>query len=71
MRLALLALVALSAACKNEPKPPVPEAGTPMEKNRAEKYVEGLREDVKRAQEAKAKADAANRKAQEAEKLPE
>ena len=70
MKAALIMLVLAGAACK-APKPPEPEAGTPMEKNRAEKYVSGLQADVKRAEEAKAKADAANKKAQEAEKLPE
>ncbi len=70
MKTALFALLLVAAAC-DAPKPPVPEAGTPMEKNKAEKYVSGLQEDVKRAQEAKEKAEAANKKAQEAETLPE
>lgn len=67
MRPALLALALAAAACKGGE----PAAEVPMEKNKAEKYVQGLREDVKRAVEAKAKADAANKKAQEANKLPE
>jgi len=74
MKIALIALVLAGAACK-APKPPEPAAEpaaeSPMEKNRAEKYVSGLQADVKRAEEAKAKADAANKQAQEAEKLPE
>ncbi len=66
MKIALL-IVALAAACK----PAKPAAEAPAEPNRAEKYVSGLQTDVKRAQEAKDKADAAVKKTQEAEKLPE
>lgn len=76
MKILLAAALAL-AACK-APKPPEaapaaaePSPEIPMERNRAEKYVKSLQEDVKRAVEAKAKADAANKKAQEANKLPE
>lgn len=75
MKIALL-LVALAAACK-APKPPAPDAppvpavSAPADQNRVEKYVGGLQTDVKRAQEAKEKADAAVKKTQEAEKLPE
>lgn len=65
----LIAAAVLACACK--PTPPVPEVEAPMERNRAEKYVSGLQADVKRAQEAKDKADAANKKAEEAKKLPE
>lgn len=64
MKAALLLAVILAAAC-DSPKPPVPEA------NKAVKYVGGLQADVKLAEDAKAKAEAANKKAQEAEKLPE
>jgi hypothetical protein len=70
---AALAALALACAACGESNPPKaePEAEAPVEKNKLEKYVQGLQEDVKRAEAAKAKADAANRKAQEAEKLPE
>jgi hypothetical protein len=61
---AVLILLLLAAGCK-APKTPEPEA------NRVEKYVGELQTDVKRAQAAKEKADAANAKAKEAEKLPE
>lgn len=83
MKIALLiAVLAAASACK-APKPPVPgappvpavaaepAAESPMEKNKVEKYVGGLQADVKRAQEAKEKADAAIKKTQEAEKIPE
>lgn len=63
---ALFAVLVASAAC-DSPKPPVPSA----EPNKAVKYVGGLQADVKLAEEAKAKAEAANKKAQEAEALPE
>lgn len=75
-----LILAAFAAVSCKAPKPPAaeapapaaePAAEVPMDKNRVEKYVSGLQADVKRAQEAKEKADAANKKAQEAEKLPE
>lgn len=74
MRAALCALVLAGAACRQaEPPPPAaePAVEVPMDKNKVEKYVAGLQADVKRAQEAKEKADAANKKAQEANKLPE
>lgn len=66
MKIALL-IVALAASCK--PAKPVVEA--PVEQNKVEKYVSGLQTDVKRAQEAKEKADAAIKRTQETEKLPE
>lgn len=66
MKTALFALILAAAAC-DSPKPPVPAA----EPNKAVKYVGGLQADVKLAEDAKAKAEAANTKAQEAEKLPE
>lgn len=77
MKALALAVLVISAACK--PSKPMVEAdaaaepapGAPEERNAAEKYVSGLQADVKRAQEAKAKADAANAQAQEANKLPE
>ncbi|MDP3542775.1 MAG: hypothetical protein Q8T11_09965 [Elusimicrobiota bacterium] len=68
MKTAFILVVILGAAC-DSPKPPVPKAGT--EPNKAVKYVGGLQTDVKLAEEAKAKAEAANKKAQEAETLPE
>lgn len=64
MKAAFLLAVILGAAC-DAPKTPTPET------NKAVKYVGGLQADVKLAEDAKAKADAANKKAQEAEKLPE
>lgn len=68
---ALLLIAALAAACKG-PKAPVPAAAQPSpDQNRVEKYVGGLQSDVKRAQEVKEKADAANKKSEEAEKIPE
>ena len=77
MKIVLVAALVLGA-CKAA-KPPVPEGGAPpapaaeapIDQNRAEKYVSGLQADVKRAQEAKEKADAANKKAAEAEKVQE
>lgn len=66
MKAAFFLIVILAAAC-DSPKPPVPAA----EPNKAVKYVGGLQADVKLAEEAKAKAEAANKKAQEAEALPE
>lgn len=75
MKTLLLSLVALAAACRKPqppaPQPPVPEAAPAMEPNAAARYVEGLRDDVKRAEAARSKADGANQKAQEAEKIPE
>ena len=74
MKIALL-IVALAGACK--PVKPVveapaaPAAEAPMEQNRVEKYVSGLQSSVKRAHEAKEKADAAVKKADEAGKIPE
>jgi hypothetical protein len=78
MRIMLAAALALGA-CKAAKPPapvqavpaPVPAAEAPMEQNRAEKYVSGLQADVKRAQDVKDKADAANKKSEEAQKVPE
>ncbi|MDD5303623.1 MAG: hypothetical protein PHS14_11010 [Elusimicrobia bacterium] len=82
MKTALLIAALAAAACK-APKPPVPgeppvpavaaepAAESPMEPNKAEKYVSGLQADVKRAGEAKAKADAAAKKTEESGKIPE
>jgi hypothetical protein len=73
--LALAAL--LLAACKPskppmpvvaEPAGAVPPAESPVDQNRAEKYVSGLQADVKRAQEAKEKADAAIKKTDDSQK---
>ncbi|MBI5246893.1 MAG: hypothetical protein HY923_06900 [Elusimicrobia bacterium] len=73
--LALLAVVLL-AACK--PKAPAVEAAAPVaapapvpvaEQNAAEKYVSGLQDQVKKASDAKTKADAANKSASEANKV--
>lgn len=68
MRTALCFLILAAAACKPS-KPMVeavpaaePAAESPMEQNKAEKYVSALQADVKRAQEAKEKADAATKK---------
>jgi len=79
MKTALTAAILLAAAGCKPSKPMVeaaapaaePAAEVPMDKNKVEKYVSGLQEDVKRAQAAKEKADAASQKAQEANKLPE
>ena len=77
MKTALFVLILSVLACKPsqpeaEPAPAaVPAAENPADQNKVEKYVAGLQEDVKRAEEAKKKADAANSKAKEAEKLPE
>ena len=70
---AILVLAALAAACKPKlPAAAAPAAAAPApELNRAEKYVGALQNDVKRAQDAKEKADAAVKKEQEAEKVPE
>ena len=68
---AILVLAALALASCKESKPTAAAQPQKMEPNQAMKYVTGLQADVKRAEEAKAKADAANKKAQEAEKLPE
>lgn len=70
----LFALIVLGA-CKS-PKPPAPEMAEPeegsmMEKNKAEKYIQSLDEDVKRAVEAEKKAEAANKSAEDASKVPE
>jgi len=79
MKIALVLAALALASCK-ESKPaaeaPAPSAaepapGTPMEPNKAVKYVQDLQADVKRAEEAKAKADAANKKAREAENPPQ
>jgi hypothetical protein len=69
MRTGLLLAALAVAACKPA-KPmvevPVPAAQAPaLDGNAAERYVGGLQSDVKRAQEAKAKADAANAQAEE------
>jgi len=64
VRAALLLAVVTAAAC-GSPKPPAAEP------SKAVQYVSGLQADVKLAQDAKDKADAANKKAREAEKLPE
>ena len=79
MRILAAALLLAAAACKPKAPAPasapagaaVPAAESPMEQNKAEKYVSGLQLDVKRAQEAKDKADAAIKKAQEAAAVPE
>lgn len=74
---AVLLIAALAAACgaptgsTPAEAPPPPAAENPVEPDKALKYVQGLQADVKRAQEAKAKADAANKKAKEAEKITE
>ena len=72
MKIALL-IVVIAAACKpSKPAAEAPAAAeSPMEQNKVEKYVGGLQADVKRAQEAKEKADAAVKKTDEAGKLPE
>ena len=64
MKILFAALAVAFGACK-------PAEPPPMEQNRAEKYVSGLQADVKRAQEAKEKADAANKKSEEAQKVSE
>ncbi len=74
MKTALVIAVLAVAACK--PSTPAaetaaPPAESPVEKNRVEKYVGALQADVKRAQEAKEKADAASKKAVEAMKQTE
>lgn len=73
MKIALL-IVALAAACKPS-KPaveaPAAAAPAPADQNKVEKYVSGLQVDVKRAQEAKEKADAAVKKTDEGEKIAE
>lgn len=76
----LFVLAALAFASCKESKPAVEASAPPaaaaaqpqkMEPNQAMKYITGLQADVKRAEEAKAKADAANKRALEAGKLPE
>ncbi len=80
MKIVLVLAVLVLAACKKtEPAAQAPAAATPelpapaekMNPDAAMKYVTGLQAEVKRVSEAKAKADAANAKAKEAEKLPE
>ncbi len=74
---AVLLIAALAAAAGRAPtgsdsaEAPTPAAENPVEPDKALKYVQGLQADVKRAQEAKTKADAANKKAKEAEKITE
>lgn len=72
----LLLSAALFAACKSKAPEavatPAPASGEPapapmMDKNEAEKYVKGLRDDVKKAEAARDKANAAI-KAGEAER---
>lgn len=79
MRIALVLAVLILAACKKDepaaqaPAPASPDVPAPAEKmdpDAAMKYVTGLQAEVKRASEAKAKADAANKKAAEANKIP-
>lgn len=78
MKTALILAVLVLAACK-KPEPAAPAPASPVlpapaekiEPDAAMKYVTGLQAAVKRAEEAKKKADAANAKAKEAEKLPE
>lgn len=74
MKFALLFVALLAAACK--PKTPVVEAAAPAapdlsKGNAAEKYVGGLQDQVKKAADVKAKADAANASANEANKVSE
>lgn len=62
----ILALVAvLTVACGS---PKTPAAESPAQPNAAEKYVGGLQTDVKLAQAAKEKADAAIKKSDDAQK---
>lgn len=81
MKSALVLAVLVLAACKKPqplaetPAPPaagpaLPQPAEKMDPDAAMKYVTGLQADVKRASEAKAKADAANKKAAEANKIP-
>ncbi|MBI4060583.1 MAG: hypothetical protein HY403_04065 [Elusimicrobia bacterium] len=67
MKTALVLAALAVAACK----PSQPAAETPADPNRVEKYVGGLQTDVKRAQEAKEKADAANKELEEAQRISE
>ncbi len=62
-----LLIAVLAAACK--PSKPVVAAVPPAaEPNAAEKYAGGLATDVKLAQEAKAKAEAANKRTDDSQK---
>ncbi len=79
MKWILLSAVLL-AACKPAAKPVVeapaapagqPEAAPVMEKNAAEKYVGGLQADVKRAEAARDKANAAVKKEEESGTPPQ
>lgn len=65
----ILLIAVLSAACK--PAEPAPAAPAAAEPNAAEKYAGGLRNDVKAAQDAAAKASAATKKEDESGKVPE
>lgn len=81
MRTTLLFVAVLAAACK--PKTPAVEAAAPApapapaavpdlsKGNAAEKYVGGLQDQVKKAQDVKEKADAAVKSANEANKVSE
>lgn len=68
MKIALL-LAVLAAACKPS-KPMVAAEAPPVatEQNAAEKYVGAMQTDLKLAQDAKAKADAANKKMDDSQK---
>lgn len=79
MRYLLLAAV-LAAACKSKapevaapaPAPADQPAPAPMmDKNEAEKYVKGLKDDVKRAEAARDKANAAIKAGEEERKAGE
>lgn len=79
MKMSLILAVLVLASCKKPEaavqapapaSPAVPAPAEKMEPDAAMKYVTGLQADVKRAEEAKKKADAANAKAKEANKIP-
>ena len=73
MKVLILLAVVFAAACK--PKTPVVEVVAPAPvapaPNAAEKYVSGLQDQVKKAQDAKTKADAAVKGTAEANKVSE
>lgn len=78
MRLLFLAAVLLAACKSKAPEAAVPPAadGQPapapmMDKNEAEKYVKSLREDVKKAEAARDKANAAVKAGEEQRKSAE
>ena len=72
MKMILLLTVVFAASCKPA-KPAVPAAAATasapaMDNNGVEKYVGGLQNDGKRAQEAREKANAAIKKTDDAQK---